>query len=80
MLNPIQTWQVQHLDDDSAAYSCWHIGSCEQQAAPKQRNPSGMKYKNNLKTEDLVVDETQDLNREVDGSRSAGLNEIRGMV
>ena len=71
---------MQHLDDDSAGYSCWHIGSCEQQAAPKQRNSIGMKYKNNLETEDLVVGETQELNRVVDGSRADRLHENRGMV
>ena len=66
---------MQHLDDDSAGYSCWQIGSCEQQAAPKQRNPSGVKYKNSLKTECLVIRETQGLNRVVDGSKADGLHE-----
>ena len=70
---------MQHLDDDSVGYSCWHIGSCEQQAAPKQRKERGMKYKNSLKTEDLVV-ETHKLNRVVDGSKTYGLHENIGMV
>ena len=71
---------MQHLEDDSAGYSCWQIGSCEQQAAPKQRKSRGVKYKNSLKTEDLVVDETQELSRVFDGSKADGLHENRGMV
>ena len=39
-----------------------------------------MKFKNSLKTEDFVVDETQELNRVVDGSKADGLHENRGMV
>ena len=65
---------MQHLDDDSAGYSCWHIGSCEQQAAPKQRNSSTIKCKSGLKIEDLV-DETQELKRLVEGSKANGMHE-----
>lgn len=71
---------MQHLDDDSAGYSCWQIGSCEQQAAPKQRNLSGVKDKNSLKTECLVMGETHELKRVVDGSKADRLHENRGMV